>query len=192
MKRQTFRYWSRYSREYLYEPRKYASLTSLIVFILLVFLFLFGFRPTLDEINSKTDQINLRAEQLNSVELYLSNVNKIRPVYEQLIPKLPALDYAIPSDNNLATFLEQISIRAATVGIELTSLTPVEKAGQVGLKEIEIQAVFVGNLQNTLNLIKELEQNQRFIGIKRVSILEAQDTSDGTVSMTLVIYYLKP
>ncbi len=191
MKRQQFRYWSRYTREYLYEPRKYASMTSLIVVIVIILLYFFGFKPTLAEMNEKNANLVTRKAQLESINDYLGNIQSLKPLLQEASVNRNKLKDSIPEDSRLPDFMEHLSYTAAVAGIQLDSLTPepnLNKNGQY--EETKLKVAFKGDVQNALKLVKALEEDTRFIGIKALSVSQESTEDQGLVDMTLVIYYL--
>ena len=53
MNQPTFRFWSRYSREYLYEPRKLIPTSSLVTLILILVFSFAGIKPTFNSIKER-------------------------------------------------------------------------------------------------------------------------------------------
>ncbi len=192
MKLQKFRYWSRYSREYLYEPRKYASLASAVIVIVILALYFFGFKPILEEIGVKRDAITQRKQELQDINDYLGNIKSLKPILASSQVESKTLETLIPTNENMPDFLEHLSLLAATSGIQLDTLSPEKsKPLQSGLlHETKLKVIFKGDVQKALALVKTIEQDPRFIGIKTLGVSEQSTYDEGLVDMTLVIYYL--
>jgi hypothetical protein len=58
------------------------------------------------------------------------------------------------------------------------------------LQETRLKVTFKGDVQKALELVKSIEQDPRFIGIKTLGVSEQNTNDEGVVEMTLVIYYL--
>ena len=103
------------------------------------------------------------------------------------------LDVYIPDGNNLPDFLQAVSLIAANRGLELTTFTPSRDLGSQAsegrLRELEVQVETSGNLENLLSLVRDIEDNQRFVGIRDLKIQSGEEGS-GEINLSLVIYYL--
>ena len=62
MKIPGLRFWSRYSRQYLYEPKNSLTIGSFTISFLLVVFIGFGIKPEIENIYTRTKEIKTRQE----------------------------------------------------------------------------------------------------------------------------------
>lgn len=198
MAEQGVRFWSRYSREYLYEPSKKASVASLLILLYIALLLIFGVKPLFLEIQDKQSKIKER-EAVKSITVgRLETVGKLRAVYQESEPFINTLNEYIPDTEELPTFLENLSNTAANNAFILTyfspSLEPQTDSKNPKTTDATIVSIYMeGEINNILNFIKDLEKNKRFIGINSVDIITNRQNPNepGVVKMELVIFSVK-
>lgn len=189
-----FRFWSRYARSYLYEPRKKASGSVLLLIAILILLFAFGYYPTFNQISAKREVLKMQETTLKDAQSKIKYINTLKPAYEKTKANLDRLEKLMPSEDKVPDFLEYISIVASKHGYQVTFFSPskaTEKAQNSGmLTENLITINLEGNLQNVLPLIKEIESGERFVGVRYVN-MGGGERGGGVIKMDLVVYSFK-
>ena len=91
----------------------------------------------------------------------------------------------------MAKFIEDTSITAALSGFQLEDVLPNQdkksSASQTDFTQIPLAIGLTGNLKALPDLITQLENSSRFIGIKSVNVLGKQDGT-GKVTLNLVLF----
>ncbi len=175
MKQPTFRFWSRYSRQYLYQPSSKVTTTSLVTICVFVFFVVFGVIPQVGEIRSRGNSKMERESTLSLANNYLGKIKKSQEILKEATAGPKILEGFIPSNDKLPDLLEGISVISSRNGFQLTFLSPrgdkTKSAEAVyGLKKSEITIILEGDAKNLLSLVKDIEANQRYIGIKTIDL----------------------
>ncbi len=186
MKESQFRFWSRYSRQYLYFPRDKSINSSLMILFVSVVLITVSIAPTFKEILNKQRLIKDRENIVSKLNQKGKIIENLRNTYNVSLDKIVKLDALIPNNDEIPNLMEDLSIRSAKHGLELTFLSP-KKTTHDKEHEFVLAVDFSGSLQNTLSFVKELEEGERFIGIKSLNLGVSSDGS-GIVRGELAVY----
>ena len=186
-----FRFWDRYAKTYLDEPQTKASSATFVTFVLLVILYFFGISPIWKSINEKKENIKIRQTVFSQTEKRLNYLESIEPLYEKNKYQFEKLNKLLPEGANIPDFLQYLSVTSATHGFQISYLSPsINTVGVVDSEGAVATSLLVnldGRLENVLPLIRALENSERFISIKYVSISNI-DGGIGRVRMEILIY----
>lgn len=186
MKESHFRFWSRYSRQYLYFPRDKSINSSLLTLFACVVLITVSVVPTFKAILNKHRLIKERESIIRKLSQKGKVIESLRITYNANLDKIVKLDALIPNNDGIPDLMEDLSIKSAKHGLELTYLSP-KKTTRDKEMEFVLAADFAGNLQATLNFVKELEESERFIGVRSLNLGVLLDGS-GIVRGELIVY----
>lgn len=187
-----FRFWSRYSRQYLYEPKRGIATVSFVSSSAILLLFFFGIKPQYEVIKERLNLIHEREEATQIADLRLGNARNLEKAYEETTSSAEKLNEFIPDNDELSNFIENASIIATKNNLQLVYFAPmpIDKNKKGQLKELTVRATVEGNGANLLNFIKDLEGYERFIGVKTINFKNKSDGS-GETTLDLVVYYFK-
>jgi len=93
-----FRFWNRYQRQYLYEPKKKATLLLATITVLLVLIYLFGIRNQITLIKERLAFIKEKETKIKTMNENLEILSTIRPVYSQSAGSIRKLEDYIPDE----------------------------------------------------------------------------------------------
>lgn len=186
-----FRFWDRYAKTYLDEPQTKASSATFVTFVVLVILYFFGINPIWNSINEKKQNIKTKQVVFSQTEKRLKYLDSIEPLYEKNKYQFEKLGKLLPKDANIPDFLQYLSVTSATHGFQISYLSPsinsIDAVSGEGVTATSLIVNLDGRLENVLPLIRALENSERLISIKYVSIGNI-DGGIGRVRMEILIY----
>ncbi|MEK7595588.1 MAG: type 4a pilus biogenesis protein PilO [Patescibacteria group bacterium] len=193
MKDQGVRFWSRYTREYLYEPAKKASLTTFLIGAYITSLYILGIGPLLKKIDVKKSMLSEREKTIALTDERLKNIKSLKPLYREAEQEVLELNESIPNNEGLSNFIENIFFTTSNNEFRIVYLSPNSILGEDNLITTNITLHLEGNPNNILKLVKDLEGSTRFIGIKSFNINKDTNTlyDEGKVFMIISIYAIK-
>ena len=178
-----------------------ALAAALAVVLLMLFVLI---QPKSRQVGKVNQQITAAQQQEQSLRLQLQQLQNAKANATATQAKLATFDQLLPSTPDLATFIRELQSAANEDGVDLQSIAPSPPAAlqingggtATGVSTISVNLAVVAGFFRTESFLSRLENLQRVVEVRNISISGATDATTGAFvlqsTITLVTYVVQP
>lgn len=188
-----FRYRQYYHRlePVLKKPQARAYIMGVLSFFTLSFLGAFAIRPAVTQIFELNRKISDRRAVTNQLDEKIRSLQLAEKAYSDIQADLPIILAAVPYGSTFPPLLKDLETNASSSAISVTSLrfqnvellSASRTLAATNAASAQDSFVFsigtVGDYNNLLDFLKNLEEGKRLIGVNQVAIIP-EKTASGT------------
>lgn len=157
-----------------------------VVFFSFVNFYSFFIFPLQEKISLLKEQQKVEKQHLEKLQEYSLSHPNIDQYLLELDKTLNHLDDLLPNDIIIHQFITQLEQSSQKSGIHLLHIKPGQVINKNQYREIPIEIIARGDYFHTLEFLKNIENNKRFLRITKISIYSR--TSFLETNMTVNIY----
>jgi Tfp pilus assembly protein PilO len=178
-----------YMREVEMRPKKNVSVTATLTFIVVIYLTLFGISPLIKTLSKKNVQIKEYETLERALRKKITQLNTMESGLNEVEPHLHKLSYAIPENDEMEIFLENIVLTATQAGFLVENF---KRTNYGAIKDgvLGIRIVLNGRVENLSKLIDGIEKMGRLTTIKRIGF-RVDEYTQSKIEITLATYFME-
>ncbi len=150
------------------------------------------FKPRNAEIGLANAEIADKRKTLENLEKVRKRISDFETAIDQSQQAISDIEAKLPTEQGVDEVLRQTSEIAATHGLAVTLVQPQAKVPASRYMELPINFELTGNFDGFYEFLLDLEDLQRLIRLKNLTMERAEDDADGkmTAAFTLSVYFM--
>lgn len=156
----------------------YSPLLPVLIAVIIIALVYYVISPFVNSVKELNTDLIVKAQEITAMEEKINDLKIIKDKFEQDNETLDLLNTAMPQDEEIDSFLVQLSQMADNASLIVDSIQPGEKDTE-GMPTVTISVQ--GDYENVALFIEYLENNVRPLTIKSIDI--SSDKSGKEISI---------
>jgi len=167
------------------KKENFYSLSFLLAFVLIFFLFISPKQKSLSLLNSNLSQ---KKFELESSDKYFQEILKTSEKLKNYQDPISKIDFALPEDPQIPLLFNFLQKSSSQSGLLLENISSVNLTEEGGLKKWTTTLKFKGDYPSFKNFLSILEKSARLIKVERVLISSEKESLSFTLTISVFSY----